>query len=37
MCRWKDIIKTDFEEMIWEVLDWVCLPQDTCVNTVMSP
>jgi hypothetical protein len=27
--RWKDTIKTDFEEIIWEGLDWVCLTLDT--------
>jgi hypothetical protein len=30
MCRWKDTtIKTDFEKIILEGLDWVCLAQDT--------
>jgi hypothetical protein len=25
VCRWKDTIKTDFKEIIWEDLDLVCL------------
>jgi hypothetical protein len=29
VCRWKATIKTDFIEIIWECLDWVCLAQDT--------
>jgi hypothetical protein len=28
VCRWKETIKTDFKEIIWEGLDWVCLAQD---------
>jgi hypothetical protein len=35
VCRWKDTIKTDFIEIIWEGLDWVCWAQGTCVNTLM--
>jgi hypothetical protein len=27
VCRWKDIIKTDFQEVIWEGLGLVCLAQ----------
>jgi hypothetical protein len=27
--RRKHTIKTDFIEIIWEGLDWVCLAQDT--------
>jgi hypothetical protein len=29
MCRWKDTTKRDFKEIIWDGLDYVCLPQDT--------
>jgi hypothetical protein len=29
MYRWKDTVKTDFKEVIWEGLDWVCLAQGT--------
>jgi hypothetical protein len=29
MCRWKDTIKTDFKEIIWDGLDWVSLAWDT--------
>jgi hypothetical protein len=28
VCRWKDSIKADFIEIIWEGLYWVCLAQD---------
>jgi hypothetical protein len=28
VCRWTDTIETDFKEIIWEGLDWVCLAQD---------
>jgi hypothetical protein len=36
VCRRKDTIKTDFIEIISEVLDWVCLAQDTCANMLMN-
>jgi hypothetical protein len=29
VCKWKDTINTDFIEMIWKGLDWVCLAKDT--------
>jgi hypothetical protein len=29
ICRWKDTIKTEFEEILWQGLDWVCLAEDT--------
>jgi hypothetical protein len=40
VCRWKDTVKADFIEIIWEGLNWVCLAQNTepwwsCVNTLM--
>ena len=25
-CGWRDTIKIDFKEIIWECLYWVCLP-----------
>jgi hypothetical protein len=25
-CGWKDAIKIDFKEIIWQHLYWVCLP-----------
>jgi hypothetical protein len=25
VCRWKDTFRTDFIEIIWEGLDWICL------------
>jgi hypothetical protein len=40
-CRWKDTTKTNFIEIIWEHLDWVCLAKNTepwcsCMNTLMN-
>jgi hypothetical protein len=32
MCRWKDTIKTGFEETFLEGLDWVSLVQDTEIH-----
>jgi hypothetical protein len=29
VCKWKDTIKTDFKEIVWEGLNWVCLAKDT--------
>jgi hypothetical protein len=29
VCRWKDTVKTDFIEIIWEGLNWACLAQGT--------
>jgi hypothetical protein len=26
---WETCVQTDFKEIIWEGLDWVCLAQDT--------
>jgi hypothetical protein len=28
VCRWKDTVNTDFEEVIWEGLDLDCLAKD---------
>jgi hypothetical protein len=28
VCRLKETFRTDFVEIIWEGLDWVCLAQD---------
>jgi hypothetical protein len=40
VCGWKDSVKTDFIEIIWEGLNWVRLVQNTepwwsCVNTLI--
>jgi hypothetical protein len=26
--RWEDIIRVELGEIGWEVVDWICLPQD---------
>jgi hypothetical protein len=28
VCSWKDTFRTDFKEIIWQGLDWLCLAQD---------
>jgi hypothetical protein len=28
VCGWKHTVKTDFKEIIWEGLNWVCLAQE---------
>jgi hypothetical protein len=40
-CRWRDNIRTDFREIVWEVVDWYRLAQDrdswrAVVKTVMN-
>jgi hypothetical protein len=29
VCSWKDTVETDFIEIIWEGLNWVCLAEGT--------